>query len=470
MKRHFQIMTLALVAILTACTSQEPAAPAVAADETQSDAPTHSSIRTVDEAAAVARHSLSMLPQSDSRSGITRSFDKNAVKVATRQSQSRSGETDTLMYVFNFDDNQGFAVVAADKSINGLIAITEDGYYNPSETPENPGLASYMATAMYILGNEGEGSVNGGSNPKDDGEWILKPAGDPFLPGTTPGGGGTPNYEYKTVHDTISSEIVYPNINLQWGQNYPEGRYISENGLCGCTNTAAMIAMAYLEKPNSLTMRAPGFVGRTIQLDWKKLKLHHKSLEWLGSYDVYIDDCYTNNTDNHEILGLLGKELFYRNGSVAYTNSTKTNIEKLEATLWDMGLYTHGPLDYDIDWVAKTLRKNGIIIAKGKNTDALSNSYHDWIIDGFYYHTITSTTYIKQNDGSWILYKNNGTYTNKYNHINWGWNGDGNGIYEAGIFNGSKYYKLDFNNTIPASGMSYENVELYPVFKTNVTL
>ena len=41
---------------------------------------------------------------------------------------------DTLMYVFNYDDNQGFAIISADSRTEGLIAITDQGHYEQNET------------------------------------------------------------------------------------------------------------------------------------------------------------------------------------------------------------------------------------------------------------------------------------------------------------------------------------------------
>lgn len=92
--------------------------------------------RTIQEAAEIARQSISMIKDGQSRAG-GRHFDITDVKVGM-SSKSR-GANDTLMYVFNFDDNQGFSIVAYNKNVDGLIAVTEQGYYDPSVPTDNPG-------------------------------------------------------------------------------------------------------------------------------------------------------------------------------------------------------------------------------------------------------------------------------------------------------------------------------------------
>lgn len=47
----------------------------------------------------------------------------------------RTGDArDTLLYVFNYDDN-GFAVVATDRRVNKLLAVAENGPYHPKLIP-----------------------------------------------------------------------------------------------------------------------------------------------------------------------------------------------------------------------------------------------------------------------------------------------------------------------------------------------
>ena len=107
--------------------------------------------RSYAEALEIAQNSIRMLQDENSTARSAepvRTLDlKNGVK-AVRQTVTRSNGTvsdnDTQLYIFNFDDNQGFAVVSASRQTDGLIAVTEAGNYDPAVPTDNPGLDMYM--------------------------------------------------------------------------------------------------------------------------------------------------------------------------------------------------------------------------------------------------------------------------------------------------------------------------------------
>lgn len=55
-------------------------------------------------------------------------------------------------YVLNFQDNEGFAIVSADRRRNDLYAISNEGSIQLSDTLDNPGLNWYLNT--YLAGGE----------------------------------------------------------------------------------------------------------------------------------------------------------------------------------------------------------------------------------------------------------------------------------------------------------------------------
>ncbi len=50
---------------------------------------------------------------------------------------SEEGDIDTLMYAINFADNQGFALVAADKRTSPVLAIIDEGSFNVDSLSED---------------------------------------------------------------------------------------------------------------------------------------------------------------------------------------------------------------------------------------------------------------------------------------------------------------------------------------------
>ncbi len=58
---------------------------------------------------------------------------------------------DTLMYVFNYDNNQGYALVSTNLATEPLIAVTEQGHLDPSQETDNPGLKLYLEMAKQYV-------------------------------------------------------------------------------------------------------------------------------------------------------------------------------------------------------------------------------------------------------------------------------------------------------------------------------
>lgn len=255
MKASKLLSVIAAAALVMSCSSEDQLPMPEAADNAapSEEVALWSRTRTVDEAAEIAMQAIRMLPQSDSRSA-GRTFSKESVKIARSESDSRTGESDTLMYVFNFDDNQGFAVVAANPAVPGLIAVTEMGSYDPDSIPDNPGLAMYMAnTAKYLSGASGNRTQTDSltlKHPTDslkDETEIIIPDDDPFKHLA----------QYKTVKDTILNETIVPEFRLMWGQRFPEALFV-ENNILGCCNTATMIAMAIVGGPEQIQLTNNG--------------------------------------------------------------------------------------------------------------------------------------------------------------------------------------------------------------------
>lgn len=378
--------------------------------------------RTVDEAADIAFSAIDMLPRCKSRSGV-RSFNKGKVKIIG-SAQSRSGGSDTLMYVFNFDDEEGFAVVAADRAFSeGLIAVTEKGSYDPSVTPENPGLALYMKSAeSYLAG-------------LDLKEAIKVPIDTIINPGFA---------EYKIVRDTTYLEIIDPSFDLLWGQEYPEG-WLFDNGMAGCVNTVCLIAMSYFNTPTQITLDYNAS-GEQMNIDWDAIHTHRVSVR---NGSIVTDDC-TNEV--HMTIAKICKELSDRNHSFPSLNpyGTYTSFPNAKFTLDGLGLHTY-PVTSGMPsstTIAKTMRDGGIILmsAAGEFPDKDGNPYidrHAFVLDGIKYYDIHVGEWIREWGKPWVLSNDHGTSRYRYNHINWGWNGHGNGYFSGSVMDLGKPYKYD---------------------------
>ena len=80
---------------------------------------------------------------------IKNRFASRSNKVATRSAGDSDQESENpLLYVFNFEDNEGFAVMGADKRGAPLLALTESGEFTPGMTTDNLGFAISMSQAV----------------------------------------------------------------------------------------------------------------------------------------------------------------------------------------------------------------------------------------------------------------------------------------------------------------------------------
>ena len=91
--------------------------------------------RTYEEALAIAQEAADLFDKNGSATRInqSRTISPSNVQLITSNSSTRNASSsDTLMYVFNYDNNAGFAVVSTNRATEGLIA----GAANPVDLPE----------------------------------------------------------------------------------------------------------------------------------------------------------------------------------------------------------------------------------------------------------------------------------------------------------------------------------------------
>lgn len=367
-------------------------------------------IRSYKEALQVAESAIDMLNGSNvTRSSSERRIDMNESKIYLKTEDTRSSSNlanDTLMYVFNYADNEGFAIVAAPKSKEALIAVTEKGHYTPGEPSGIEGFDMFMQLAEeYIVNNHG--------NTKDGGEPI-----DTLLNLST------------TMYDYL---YVGPYVSVRWGQTYPEGEFCP-NGISGCTNTAMSQIMSYFEYPSSITLTYPERDQDTQVLNWANMKQHPT-----GHSQSYI---FCMDLNAHKAIGRIHRQLGYMNQSIYNPSTTATyTMTYVPSTFSSLG-YTVGTFQgYNSIYVHSELDNGHIFIIKGSTMD---NIGHAWVLDG--YHKITEiTTFYKYSNGHQII-----DYTTTvfyyYNHMNWGWYGNCNGYFSENVYNTANAYQYDTNN------------------------
>jgi len=316
--------------------------------------------------------------------------------------------SDTLAYVFNFEDSLGFVIISNDKRIeNPLLAFTKKGSLVNGET-DNPGLMIFLERLEgYVL----ESIAKSGSKTEEQRaidvaqRWIY--SGPPL--------------------DTV----VRPLVPVEWGQGKPFNSAVG--GQCnnstgnnkywaGCIATAVAQIMSYWEYPATLGGNS---------YSWALLN-HYKH----GS------DFEPSPTDNamDKLMKKLARydvaDLFQRIGTgvkmdYGCDGSGATSANTL-AFLKSKGFALSGNLIYNLAFARLYLQAHLPLMATGCDLNyAKGNKCHAWVIDGLAIDSNSNSYYI---------------------HNNWGW-GDshGNGYYPSGAFDPA------FHN--------FQNVQFFAVSK-----
>ena len=368
--------------------------------------------RTFEEALQIAKSSISMIEEDE---GMTRggqggrTIDLDRSRVLGSGATRADGTTDTLFYVFNFTDEQGFAVVSANKATEGLLAVTEKDSYDNS-LKENGGFAEYMELAKgYVAAAK------------------IKP---PFV-----------------LHHRIDTlQVVHkgPYVSVKWGQGYPEGVFCP-NAIAGCVNVAIAQIMSFFKYPLQMNLTYPNADSASVNLDWNSMIAHKKSS------NIIYDYCSADYMNAHSDIAHLCRQIAYMtnstfNPSTLNFNYTLTNYSyPSSSTYSDLGTsayssdaltafrnfgfgtsnltnyYTMGTLD--------ALTNGHIVYMSGADPYIYKDKAvgHAWIVDGFKRYDIHVFT--RDTEPPTSMNK-----TEYYNHINWGWSGRGNGYFLDKVF------------------------------------
>lgn len=215
-------------------------------------------VRSYEDALKIAEYSIRIVEGEEAtRSTARRKINKNDIQTI-RQSGTRSSTTNedrTLAYVVNFEDNQGFAVIAADERIDPLIAVTEQGNYTYGEPTGIEPFDAYMDNAIETLAVIFPPTI-----PLPD---------DPITP--TPG----------IIVDTVDIyNRIDPLLHTNWGQNGIFGAKYSNGTVC-CAAVALGQLVAYHQNPvymqmthsNNYSMMKNLFLQEAVQIQLVTLGL-----------------------------------------------------------------------------------------------------------------------------------------------------------------------------------------------------
>lgn len=333
---------------------------------------------------------------------------------------SRSEEQDTLIYVVNFADNRGFALISAKDRQNPLLAIVPEGSYDPEIGTDNPGFNIYLDAAKQSIMRIGKIDPIEGNDPSipfwENGKYV------------------------KIVETTIKDEKCEPKLgaDFQWDQyNVFEniyGRYCP-NRIAGCVPVAIASLITYFNAKNNRTTNISyNFDNRRINNEsvvWNEIYKHKRTAKVYNNGQIYPDIC-TDSEASHETIGHLLRQIGKDANAQYKDSSTSVASNKILPTLKKY-LPLNGFSDtksFNSQTAKEDLLK-GVMLVWGYENN--KEDGHAWICDGFTYKKVLVKRYesdppLLGETYNWEL--TNSTVREFYtNYMHWGWGGEYDGWY-----------------------------------------
>lgn len=378
------------------------------------------------------------LPQIFSTSPMTRSSRTGVVadlrplsdflnSGLTKSASSDAGITENV-YIVNYADNGGFAVLSTDTRLETILAYSDDG--NITDTMSNPGVKMFLE----MIPDYAEYQLR-------DIIWDSLPDYEKYPPQT------------ETFLRRDYSQVG-PFVPVNWGQWNPfnDGLPFKDHPISRCPDSnngnppagCVAIAMLHIMAANSHP------ASFQVSNGWY-------TCEW-NKWRSYTDgSSFTTGSYDRRAIGALVKEIGSAVEMKYGCSGSSSQTKKADAAFKNrFGFATDGIYSYHIDRVMQDLNNGRPIYVGGFATDNWigHSDGHDWVIDGY-----------KNVFKVWAVYNN--IYDANHNlisqeyagekreletrwvHCNYGWHGTGNGYYYSGVFNTEFPQELDPGSSRP---------------------
>lgn len=266
--------------------------------------------------------------------------------VLTSRAASDNGISKSL-YIVNYENEKGFAVVASDKRLQPIYAVSDSGSLNIRDTIENKGLALFFSGVQYDMARTSSNSPTIAVGPNNQ------------------------NYVYGAqVSPLISSNT------RKWGQDNPYNKYCplvsGERSFVGCAPVACAIIMSYYMWPKKITDFSSGFYD--MNLPWRSMK---------------------NGGANDKVAFLFSELGTQKLLNTKYSSNvevgSRSNIDSIAPTFLKMGylvpkkfnLFDSGDICEILDDAQRGITDNsghGPVLISASCVDG---GAHIWVIDGY---------------------------------------------------------------------------------------
>lgn len=406
-KRHYlpiYTVLLLFVALLTQCSQNE-----LELDfEREKDTKSNPYRVDLESALKTLEKSLSNMDNQSTTRSTNRRISKIDVIRSAVSTRSNNNLPDTLLYIVNYDNNNGFGIISADRRLIPIYAMSPQGSFSLNDTLFNDGLRHYIRTLRSDIEQ---------NFPTIDIEPIDS---TPFRPG---GGGWVPNPGPISKEEMIVSPLL-GSIISKWHQQEPFNSKVTSPYPAGCTVLATAMIMAYYKWPDT---------HKTTKFNW----------------DIIINNRWQSNVGDLILMlhskDYLDAKYIYRNNQYA-TGADDNNIPRTFSK-WKYNTPTKAT---GLGSVSSALTQKKPVIIAGSDYQT-NQGGHTWILDGLYRITGVNVSTPTNPDGRVDYY-----------HTVWGWNGTSNGFfyYGRGYVTGQPDLPEHSESTIPVD-YKFDNFRIY---------
>lgn len=344
------------------------------------------------------------------------------------ETKSEDGE-DPLVYVFNFEDEQGFALASGDNRMPPVLCLTDEGHLSDTTSINEGALAMLsiidtdyrMAVGLPITDYNGNTITAEHYRPVD---FLIEDEGL--------SGGGNSASTYTSYTSWTSNYPTGTRISTKWGQRDPFNYYCKttagKDAYVGCVAIAVGQVMAYWKKNTS-------YNGHSY--DWSKMQL-------IESYYTPTSTYYSEAWDKvQHLLSDLGRNenLNMEYGEIDNSDGSGAYCKNINRTFTHFGYSTGGNVqDYNLSSL-KTDIVNGPVIGCGQSHQTVTtflgitlwttySGGHEWVYDQY----MTQDRYRQTYNNSTGKLISSVKETRTLVHCNWGWGGSWDGYYLSGQY------------------------------------
>ena len=309
---------------------------------------------------------------------------------------------DTLFYVINFENDEGFAILAADDRTDPIYAIIDEGNFHPAsmQNEQNSGFLGFLEGSIETLFNDV-------SNPQNVSRryWQTYPTNPPLSDDA---------YENNT-RKTIKVE---PLLKTKWNQGNPYNAYCPDI-YTGCVITATAQVMSYYQTFDKFEYNYNG-TKQNITLDWNQILID-------CSYDGKFHGQSPQNNSAKQVawfMAYLGSALH-----ASYNGLEGTSANSADAINW---FNKNGKLKattlrpFKDAPIYNALKSEKIVYVRGSTNK--DSGGHAWVVDGMIANLFCDKL------------------ERLYVHCNWGWGGSRNGYFLSKVLQTSNAYIADPNS------------------------